>query len=237
MIIHAIIPARSGSKGVKNKNIVKINNKELIGYTIEFCKKIKFIDKIIVSTDSVKIKKIAEKFGAEVPFIRPKKYSKDSSKDLDVFKHYLEWQKKNNLKEPDIILHLRVTTPIRDIKIIKNAIKRFIKNKKASSLRSFRYSIFSPYKMWKFKNSKFVEPVVILKNNSESHSYGRQELPKTLNHIGVIDILRPKKTIYQDSMCGTRVMPLIFEKKDLKNYVDIDNNNDLKIAKQIIKKL
>jgi len=92
--IHALIPARSGSKGIKNKNIVKINNKELIGYTIDLAKKIKLINKIIISTDSKKIKKIAEKFGAIVPFLRPKKFSKDNSTDLDVFKHYLFWLNK-----------------------------------------------------------------------------------------------------------------------------------------------
>ena len=234
--IHAVIPARSGSKGVKNKNIRKINNKELIGYTIETAKKIKLINKLIVSTDSKKIKKISEKFGAEVPFLRPLKFSKDSSTDLEVFKHYLLWLKKNRKEIPTLIVHLRATTPFRSEKKIIKAIKLILKNKNASCLRSFKHSDFSPYKMWRYKNKYKVKPVLLYKKNLESHSLSRQKLPKTLNHIGMVDIIRPKKTILQNSMCGNFVVPLVFEKKDLKNYVDIDTNSDLNKAIFIIDK-
>jgi CMP-N,N'-diacetyllegionaminic acid synthase len=235
--IHAIIPARSGSKGVKNKNIRKINNKELIGYTIETAKKIKLINKIIVSTNSKKIKKISEKFGAEVPFLRPLKFSKDSSTDLEVFKHYFLWLKKNKKKIPTLIVHLRATTPFRSEKKIIKAIKLMLKKKNASCLRSFKYSDFSPYKMWSYKSKDIVKPVLFYKKNLESHSLSRQKLPKTFNHIGIVDILRPKKTILQNSICGNKVVPLVFKNNDLKNYVDIDTKDDLKKAKIICAKL
>jgi CMP-N-acetylneuraminic acid synthetase len=64
----------------------------------------------------------------------------------------------------------------------------------------------------------------------------RAKLPKTLNHIGIIDILRPQKTILKNSICGNSVIPFIFFKKDLYNYVDIDDKEDLKKIKLIIKK-
>jgi CMP-N,N'-diacetyllegionaminic acid synthase len=233
--IHAVIPARSGSKGVKNKNIRKINNKELIGYTIETAKKIKLISKVIVSTDSQKIKKISEKFGAEVPFLRPLKFSKDSSTDLEVFKHYLSWLKKNKKKIPELILHLRATTPFRSKQKIIEAIKLMLRKKNASCLRSFKHSNFSPYKMWRYKNKHKheVNPVLLYKKNLESHSLSRQKLPNTFNHIGIVDILRPKKTILQNSICGNVVVPLVFKSGDLKNYIDIDTKNDLKRARLI----
>ena len=81
--IIAIIPCRSGSKGVKDKNIIKLFGKPLIYYSILFAKSCSFIDRTIVSTDSKKYAKIAKKFGAEVPFLRPKKISGDSSLDID----------------------------------------------------------------------------------------------------------------------------------------------------------
>lgn len=233
--IHALIPARSGSKGIKNKNIVKINNKELIGYTIDLAKKIKLINKIIVSTDSKKIKKIAEKFGAIVPFLRPKKFSKDNSTDLDVFKHYLFWLNKKKQQNPTLIVHLRATTPFRNKKKIIKAIKIMLNHKNASCLRSFQKSNFSPYKMWEYRNKFRVRPVILLNNKLEAHSIARQNLPQTFNHIGVVDILRPKKTILKNSMCGNEVVPLIFNKKDLKNYIDIDTKDDLNRAKLLIK--
>ena len=235
--IHAVIPARSGSKGVKNKNIRKINNKELIGYTIETAKKIKLISKVIVSTDSKKIKKISEKFGAEVPFLRPLKFSKDSSTDLEVFKHYLSWLKKNKKKIPELILHLRATTPFRSKQKIIEAIKLMVRKKNASCLRSFKLSDFSPYKMWRYKSKDIVKPMLFYKKNLESHSLSRKKLPRTYNHIGIVDILRPKKTILQNSICGNKVIPLVFKNNDLKNYVDIDTKNDFKKATIICAKL
>ena len=98
--ILVVIPARSGSKGIKNKNIKKINNKELIYYTIKSAKQLN-PDKIIVSTDSLKIKKIAEKYGAEVPFLRPKKISSSKSLDIDFVKHCLNYLK-NKEYIPDL---------------------------------------------------------------------------------------------------------------------------------------
>jgi len=80
--IIALIPARGGSKAIKNKNIIKIQKKPLIYYSINIAKKIKLINEVFVSTDSKKIKKISEYFGANVPFLRPGKYSDDKSTDL-----------------------------------------------------------------------------------------------------------------------------------------------------------
>ena len=114
--ILAIIPCRSGSKGVKNKNIRKIFGKPLIYYSIFFALQCKFIDRVIVSTDSKKYKKISENFGAEVPFLRPKNISKDDSLDIDLFKHTINWLKKNENYEPNLIVHLRPTSPLRKIK-------------------------------------------------------------------------------------------------------------------------
>lgn len=224
----ALIPARSGSKGLKNKNIKKINGKELIYYSIQSAKILK-PDKIIVSTDSVRIKNIAIKYGAEVPFLRPKKISSDVSTDLDVFKHFIDWYKKNYHLIPKIIYHLRVTTPFRKKKKLLEAKKIFLKNDSFSSLRSFKKSIKTPYKMWKI-NNKIAVPFV--KSKKEMHSMGRQFLPKTYDHIGYIDILRPNKTILKKTMTGNKVYPFLPSKID-DYYIDIDNKKDFEIAKKI----
>ncbi len=90
-----IIPARSGSKGIKNKNIKKLDGVPLIGWTIKDCLKIKRFNKVIVSTDSKKYAKIAISMGAEVPFLRSKKNSQDKSEDIDFLKEiYLFYKKK-----------------------------------------------------------------------------------------------------------------------------------------------
>ena len=224
----ALIPARSGSKGIKNKNIKKINNKELIYYTIKSAKHLN-PDKIIVSTDSLKIKKIAEKYGAEAPFLRPKKISGDKSTDLECFKHFINWWKIKYYNIPEIIYHLRITSPFRKKKNLTDAKKLFLKNESYSSLRSLTNISETPYKMWKIKNKKALP---LIKSNKELHSIGRQYLPKVYNHSGYIDILRTRKTILKNSMTGKNI--LAFVPKDvLDYYIDIDKKNDFEKAKSI----
>ena len=98
MKILGIIPARAGSKGLKDKNILKLNKKPLIAWSILAAKKSKVLSKVIVSTDSLKISRIAKKYGAEVPFMRPAKYSGDNAKSSDLIIHALNFfiKKKNS---------------------------------------------------------------------------------------------------------------------------------------------
>ena len=114
----AIIPARGGSKGLKNKNIKNFDGKPLIAWTILLAKKVKKIDRVIVSTESEKIANISKKYGAEVPFLRPKKLSLDYSPEWKVWKHAVNFLKKQNEKPTGIII-LHATSPLRSIKDIK----------------------------------------------------------------------------------------------------------------------
>ena len=102
--ILAIIPARGGSKGVPKKNLRLLGNKPLIGWTIDEAKKSKYIDRIIVSTDSQEIADFALKFGAEVPFIRPKELAQDETPSSYVIIHTIEWLDKNQNQNYDILI-------------------------------------------------------------------------------------------------------------------------------------
>ena len=130
-IIWAIIPARSGSKGLKDKNITKFLGKPLLEHSINFAKKLKFIDKIILSTDSRKYKKIGLRSGAEVPFLRSKEASKSDSMEEDVLEDIRKKLIKIKEKLPDHILWLRPTCPLRDVKIYHKAYKKFKTEKKS----------------------------------------------------------------------------------------------------------
>ena len=147
--IIALIPARSGSKSIKNKNIKKIGKKHLIGFSIETCLKSKFISKIFVSTDSKKYAAIAKKYGPVEIIFRPKKISDDFSTDYEVIKHAIE-----NIKENyEFIAHMRPTTPFRKIKEVDLAIKNFI-NSKYHSLRSVHEMSETSYKTFEVHNKK-----------------------------------------------------------------------------------
>ena len=109
MNILAIIPARSGSKSVVNKNIRLINNKPMMAYSIEHALNSKLINRVIVSTDSEEYAEIARQYGAEVPFIRPAEYATDTALDIDVFRHALTFLKETEGYEADIVVQLRPT--------------------------------------------------------------------------------------------------------------------------------
>ena len=188
-IIAAIIPARSGSKAIKNKNIIIFNKKPLIAHSILTAKKCR-INKIILSTDSIKYREIGKKFGAEVPFLRPKKYSRDTSSDAEYIKHCYFWYLKNNIKI-DIFIILRPTTPIRNFKIVNNALKCFIE-KKLHFLRSAHEASESPLKWFRRNKNGFYKP--ISKNsNLKLTNQTRQSFEKVYIPNGYVDILDTSK--------------------------------------------
>ena len=167
----ALIPARSGSQRLKNKNILKIANKHLIGYSIETAIKSKIFDYILVSTDSKKYALIAKKYGAEVPFLRPKKISTSISPDYEWVNFTLKNLKKKKLYFKYFFI-LRPTNPFRTAVTIKRAWKLFKSNKSADSLRAIEECKQHPEKMWKFKN-KFISPL-FNKKYKKQPSYNMQ---------------------------------------------------------------
>ena len=108
----AIIPARGGSKEIKNKNLIKINNKPLVSYSIESAKKSKFIDKIVVTTDNKNIMRVSKNFGAEI-IMRPKNISGDKAKVEDAILHALDYLKHKKKYIPDYLVLLQPTSPLR----------------------------------------------------------------------------------------------------------------------------
>ena len=122
MNILAVIPARSGSKSVKDKNIRKVNGKPMLAYSIEHAKGSKYINRIIVSTDSPVYANIAREYGAEVPFLRPAEYATDTALDYDVFYHCLSFLKEKEGYEADLVVQLRPTYPIRNVADIDHMI-------------------------------------------------------------------------------------------------------------------
>lgn len=181
MQIFAIIPARSGSKSIKNKNIRKIFGKPLLAHSIEIAKKSKLIQRVFVSSDSKKILNISNKYGAET-ILRPKKISKDNSIDFEYLNHFIN---KTKPKGKTLIVILRPTAPIRNLKTIENAIKSFYKSN-FDSLRSVSVAEQSPYKMW-VKEKSLLKPLMG-KKFLKFTNFPRQKLKKIYWQNGYIDI-------------------------------------------------
>ena len=119
----ALIPARGGSKGIKDKNVMPLHGKPLIAYTIEAAVKSKYVDEVVVSTDSDKIAETAKQYGARIPFMRPSELAQDSSKTLDVVLHAL--RALNRSGEYHALILLQPTQPLRTEEDIDGAIEKF----------------------------------------------------------------------------------------------------------------
>lgn len=231
MKILCLIPARSGSKGITDKNIKLLNNKPLLAYSIEQAKNSKYNMKIIVSTDSAKYSKIANNYGAETPFLRPENISQDQSTDFQFIKHAIDWLKNNENYIPDIIIQLRPTQPARKISDIDKCLDIFIENyNNYDSLRTVVKIEKSPYKMYSIKNN-YLKPVLQNYNgNNEPYNMCRQYLPECYLHNGYIDILKPK--LLEDGLIsGENIYPYVMDKNDT---IDIDTIEDWNLCCKII---
>ena len=229
--IIAIIPARAGSKGLKNKNIKLLGKHPLLAWSIAACRKTKIIDYILVSTNSKKYLQIAKKYKAEAPFLRPEKISGSFSTDYQIINHALTDLNKLKIK-PEIILHIRPTTPLRNPKIMKKAINLFIKNKnKISALRSVNEMSETAYKAFKISKKKILKPLLKNINYLEKLNLPRQNFKKTYVANGIIDIYSVDFIKKNKMLLGSKVIPFITEPT-----TEVDNINDFKYLEYQVKK-
>jgi CMP-N-acetylneuraminic acid synthetase len=223
--IIAIIPARGGSKGIPKKNIKQLAGKPLIAYSIEAALKSKYIDRVIVSTEDEEIAEISKKYGAEV-VDRPKELAKDETPTIDVIFHFLEILKMKNYN-PDIVVLLQPTSPLRSAEDIDNAIKLFL-DSDCESIVSVCEVEHPPY--WSFKiEGGYLKSLF----GDEYLRRRRQDLEKVYMPNGAIYISTPENLrIYKSFYCP-RTIPYIMP---VERSVDIDNEIDFMIAELVMKK-
>lgn len=227
--IIALIPARGGSKTIPHKNIKKLAGKPLIVHTIEVSKSSSLIDRIIVSTDSQQIADISKKAGAEVPFLRPAEFAQDDTLDLPVFIHCLEWMKVYEQYIPDILVHLRPTSPLRTVEMLDTAIQMLVDNPLADSVRTVCEPSQSPFKMWTKAEDGYLKPLC-KSDIGEVWNQPRQVLPTVYWQNGYVDVTRTKIILGKKSMTGDKILPLIV---DNRNIIDIDDEISFQLAETL----
>tara|TARA_A100001035_G_scaffold272359_1_gene261591 strand:- start:241 stop:957 length:717 start_codon:yes stop_codon:yes gene_type:complete len=235
MEILGLIPARGGSKGIKNKNIQIINGKPLIAYTIEQALKSN-INRVIVASDDENIIKIAKKYGAECPFIRPKKISGSNSHAFEIYKYTINWLKKNENYVPDILCVMLCTTPFRKVSSINSSLKK-LRTKKYDWVFSINEMEHHPYRAM-VKKKKLIKSFFNIPN--KKIWLNRQELPEIYRFNGGIfatfieNILKHKEyNIDNIKFKKTRVGYEIMTKKEA---LDIDDPIDLEFVRYLMKK-
>ena len=219
--ILCLIPARSGSKGIKYKNLAKLKGKPLLYWTIKIAKKIKYFDKIIVSTDSKKFQKYAIKNKVSAPFLRPKIISRGDTSMKDVVLHTLDYFKKKNYI-PSAVALLQPTSPMRKKSTLNKACRIFIK-KKLDYIVSVE----------KIKHNHHPEFVFRDKNDfikNKIKNIQKKKIRQKMNNLFGIDggVITITKTKYvSKSLIGAKLDFLIVNRPE---SFDIDSIEDLQLC-------
>ncbi|MYL69834.1 CMP-N-acetlyneuraminic acid synthetase [Halobacillus litoralis] len=221
----AIIPARSGSKGLVDKNVKLLNGKPLIAYTIEAAINSKVFDEVMVSTDSPKYAETAKKWGADVPFLRDDKFASDTASSWDAVRDVLNQYSKQG-KIFDKVTLLQPTSPLRDAEEIIGAFN-LMEKKDAETVVSVCEVDHSPL----FTNT--LPPSLSLNNfvKNDLFQARRQELPKHYRINGAIYIVQVKNLYSGNSLYNEKSFAYLMSKK---KSIDIDDELDFKFAKLIV---
>lgn len=217
----AVIPARGGSKGIPNKNISLINGKPLIQYTIDEALQSRYLDDIIVSTDSVEIASISTELGAQVPYLRPKKLALDHSKSIDTLLHVIKEQLELNLRYDYAVL-LQPTQPLRKYWHIDQAIEKIV-DCKQNSLVSISKIKDHPLLIRHLKEDGTTEK--LLPYNS---TVRRQDFPTYYKVNGALYINKINDKLNENTSLNDNTLGFIM---DSKYDLDIDEPSDLEFFK------
>lgn len=227
--ILAIIPARGGSKGLPDKNILPLLGRPLISWTIEQARKSSLLDSVVVSTDSPKIAEVAKEYGAEVPFLRPKRLAGDNSPTIDAIEHCINSLERKG-RRYDLIALLEPTSPLRKDSDIDNAIKALVDSKqKATSLVSVgKVSLEHPAIMKRIKDG-YARPY-----QRARKVWQRQQLDEAFFPYGVIYLSYTNQLLKRRTFYQSRTLPYFIAR--WQNY-EIDDMCDFICVEAILKSI
>jgi hypothetical protein len=229
MKIICIIPARGGSKGIPRKNIIDVNGKPLIAYSIEPAVKameLGLVDKVIVSTDSEEIANISSEFGAEIPFFRPDEISGDKAKSVEFIEHALSFYKNIGINY-DAVLLLQPTSPLRTLEDLINSLTLFVESKNDSLISAYEEEYINDLVIYKLaEDGKTSIPV------NELHNKGvrRQDHGSLYVRNGCIYIASAE-LIKKGYVIGEKPLMYIMEKN---KSVNVDTFEDLELLRKLL---
>ena len=221
--ILGLIPARGGSKHPPKKNIQLFRDRPLIAHTVDQGLQSETINRVIVSTDSEEIAQIARDAGAEVPFLRPAEISGDLATDFECFDHAVKWLDENEGYQPDILVQLRCTNPLRPTAMIDKAVRMLIDDPEADCLRAVIPVAHTPYKMWHM-HGPYLTPLLTCPGVPEAYNEPRQKLPPVFWQNGYLDVIRRETITEKRSMTGDKILAFLMSAED---DIDIDSQRDL----------
>lgn len=224
----AIIFARGGSKGLPGKNIRLLGRKPLIAWSIEHALAIKRIVRVIVSTDSEEIAKVARQYGAEVPFIRPSELAKDDSSEWLAWQHALRYLTEETGLLPEVLVSLPTTAPLRLAIDVENCLDEYAKGN-AETIITVTDAHRNPY-FNMVKTNK--DGTVAIVNSMSSNISRRQDAPKVYDMATVCYVVNPKFVIDNNTIFEGRVKAIHIPPE---RAIDIDTLLDFQITESLLK--
>ncbi len=228
--IVALIPARSGSKRVPNKNIKKLGEHPVLAYTIRAAIDSGVFDDVICATDDPLYADIARYYGAEVPFLRPQDISGDKSPDIE----WVVWMLKHlsaQGRSYDIFSILRPTSPFRQPETIRRAWDTFRNDESADSLRAVEKCKQHPGKMWVIRGKRMLPLMPFTNNNAPWHSSQYAALPEVYSQDASLEIAWSCIALEQNTIAGETIIP--FVSQGLEGF-DINEPEDWLLAEHYL---
>ena len=226
-----LVLARAGSKSVPSKNIYPVHGKPLIVYTIESARTARSITRLVVTTNDPEIAGIARRFGAEVPFLRPDELAQDETVDYPVVRHALQSLEARDGYRPDVIVHLRPTSPLRTSRHIDEAVALLEAHPEVDSVRGVCRPQQNPHKMWRMTPDGLLRPLLAVPGVPEPFNAPRQTLPTVWWQNGYIEVFWRRTVIEKQSLTGESILGYVIDEPE---YVDIDSLHDIRVLELIL---
>lgn len=232
--ILGVVGARSGSKSIPHKNIRPLFGKPLMAWIIEAAKRSPHITRLILSTDSPEYGEIGRRYGAETPFLRPPEFASDTASDIDYLQHAVRWLEEKEGWKADIVLRLPPTSPLCRTESISACVKLLLDDPEATSSRTVTTAPKHPYKLWKAEGEVLLPFVAKeVTGLSEPSAFARQFYNVDVySHVDVIAV-RYDTLMKEGLLTGGRTR---YHKIDKKEAIDIDTENDFRLAELMLKK-
>jgi CMP-N,N'-diacetyllegionaminic acid synthase len=227
----ALIPARSGSERVPDKNIRPLAGHPLIAYSIAAALQSKIFKTVLVSTDSELYAEIARHYGAEVPFLRPAKIAGDTSPDIEWVEYTLN-QLRNNGQDYEYFSIMRPTSPFRLPDTIRRACQEFQEQEGVDSLRAVEKCQQHPGKMWVVRGKRMMPLLPMGPAEQPWHSSQYPSLPEVYVQNASLEIARTKVVFEEKTIAGNVLMPFFTENFE---GFDVNSNYDWNLAEHLVK--
>jgi len=228
--IVALIPARSGSKRIPDKNVRPLLGHPVMAYTIAAALESGVFDAVVVSTDSERYAEIARYYGAEVPFLRPVEYASDLSPDIEFVEYTLE-RLESAGRDYDCFSILRPTSPFRQPQTIRRAWREFLSEEGVDSLRAVEKCSQHPGKMWVVRGGRILPLLPLSPAQQPWHSSQYQSLPEVYGQNASLEIAWTRVVFQERTIAGNVIMPFFTRGHE---GFDVNRLYDWQLAEELV---